>query len=138
MKREIFNQKSMERFSAPEQMNDYLRVTTPTLWVILASVILLLAALFLWSSVTAVESYASGTAEVENGVLTLRFRSADKAELVETGMRINVGELQTPILSLGRDGDGTVFAIASVDLPDGSYDARVGYTSSQIIDLLFN
>ncbi len=78
MKREIFNQKSMERFSAPEQMNDYLRVTTPALWVILAAVILLLAALFLWSSVTAVESYASGTAEVENGVLTLRFHNADK------------------------------------------------------------
>lgn len=53
-------------------------------------------------------------------------------------MRINVGDLQTPILSQGRDETGAVFAIASVDLPDGSYDARVGYTSSQIIELLFN
>jgi hypothetical protein len=57
---------------------------------------------------------------------------------VETGMRINVGDLQTPILSQGRDETGAVFAIASVDLPDGSYDARVGFTSSQIIELLFN
>ena len=61
MEKQLFRKESIERVSSPEQLSDYLRVTSPTVWVVLAAVILLLASLFVWSSVTAVESYAAGT-----------------------------------------------------------------------------
>ena len=138
MEQQLFRKESMERVSSPEILRDYLHVTSPAIWVVLAAVILLLASLFVWSSVTAVESYAAGDAEVRGGVLTLRFDDAEKASQVEVGMNVKAGDMTTPILSIGADEDGNPIAVASVSLPDGIYEARVGYKSTQIIKLLFN
>lgn len=128
----------MERVSSPEALQDYLHVTSPAIWAVLAAVVLLLIGLFVWSSVTAVESYAAGEAEVRSGVLTLRFDDAEKAASVEVGMTVRLGDMTTPVLSIGTDEDGNPIAVASAALPDGIYEARVGYRSIQIIKLLFN
>ena len=138
MEQPMLKKENVERVSSPEQLSDYLHVTTPAIWVVLAAVILLLGSLFVWSSVTAVESYAAGEAEVRSGVLTLRFDDAEKAAFVEAGMNVKVGDLVMPVLSVGRDEDGNPIAVAKADLPDGSYAASVGYRSTQIIDMLFN
>ena len=137
MSNSLFRKKNLDRVSSPEQLGDFLHVTSPSIWIVLAAVIVLLASLFVWSSVTAVESYAAGTAEVQGGVLTFRFEEADKAEHVEAGMDIQVGELLTPVASVGRDESGKPIAIANIDLPDGNYPARVRYRSTQIIQMLF-
>lgn len=134
----LFRKESIERISSPEQLSDYLHVTSPAIWVVLTVVILLLASLFIWSGVTAVESYAAGTAEVRGGVLTLTFDDAEKASHVEVGMNVKVGDLVTPVLSTGHDENGNPIAIANASLPDGSYEAKVGYKGTQIIELLFN
>ncbi len=138
MEQPLFRKESIERVSSPEQLSDYLHVTSPAIWVVLAAVVLLLASLFVWSGVTAVESYATGTAEVRGGVLTLTFDDAERADNVEVGMNVKVGDLVTPVRSIGTDGDGRLLAVADANLPDGSCEARVGYRSTQIIDILFN
>ncbi len=48
-KESIFRAKSIDRVSSPEQLNDYIRVTTPPVWVALFAIILLLAGVFVWS-----------------------------------------------------------------------------------------
>lgn len=138
MESQLFRKESVERFSSPEQLSDYLHVTSPAIWVVLAAVILLLASLFVWSGVTAVESYAAGTAEVRAGVLTLTLDDAESAARVTVGMNVRVGELTAPILSVGTDADGRALAVAKTELPDGVYEARVGYQRTQIIEILFN
>lgn len=138
MEQQLFRKESVERVSSPEQLGDYLHVTSPAIWVVLAAVILLVASIFVWSSVTAVESYVAGTAEVKGGVLTLTFDDAEKAQNVEIGMDVRVGDVATPILSIGYDEEGRLLAVANTGLPDGSYEARVGYRSTRIIEMLFN
>ena len=138
MKQTIFRKESVERISSPEQLNDYLHVTSPALWVVLCAVAILLAGLLAWSSVTAVESYAAGTAEASDGVLTVTFDDAQQAKNVVPGMDVTVGELAVPILSVGTDENGRTIAVANADIPDGSYSARVGYRRTQIIQMLFN
>ena len=138
MEQPLFRKESVERVSSPDQLGDYLRVTSPAIWAVLAAVILLLASLFIWSGVTAAESYAAGRAEVRGGVLTLTFDDAEKAENVEVGMNVKVGDIVTPVLSVGRDENGMPMAVADAAIPDGTYDARVGYRSTKIIDMLFN
>ena len=39
MNHSVFRQKSMERITSPEQMNDYIRVSNPSVWMLLAAVI---------------------------------------------------------------------------------------------------
>ena len=138
MKPSLFRAESLRRVSSPEQLNDYLHVTSPAPWIVLAAILLLVASLFVWSGVTAVESYAEGTAEVKDGVLTLRFDGPETAARVEAGMNVQVGDLVTPVLSVGYDKDRNPLAVADADLPDGSYEARVGYRSTQMIEMLLN
>ena len=45
----IFRQKSIKRVSSPEQLNDYIRVTTPSVWIVLAALVVLLAGMLAWS-----------------------------------------------------------------------------------------
>ena len=45
----VFRQKSMERVSSPEQLNDYIRVTTPSVWLVLLALVILLVGMLAWS-----------------------------------------------------------------------------------------
>lgn len=46
--RSIFRQKSLEKINGPEQLNDYLRVTTPSVWIVLTAVLLLVIGILGW------------------------------------------------------------------------------------------
>ena len=54
----IFREKSIERVSSPEELNDYIRVTTPSVWLVLAATVILLLGMLAWS--------IFGTVEVHN------------------------------------------------------------------------
>ena len=43
VRKSLFRKETLDRISSPEQLTDYLRVTNPGIWVVLAAVILLLA-----------------------------------------------------------------------------------------------
>ena len=138
MEESIFRKKSLERLSAPDQLNDYLHVTKPSVWAVLAGAILILAALIAWANFTAIESYAAGTAEIRNGVMTMTFDDAYKSENVKAGQTVTIGGVTASILSVGKDGNGNVIASAKVNIPDGTYSAKVGYDVTQVIDLLLD
>ena len=43
------------RISSPEQVDDYIRVTTPGMWLLVAAMLMLLCALILWGLTTKIE-----------------------------------------------------------------------------------
>ena len=45
----IFNQKSLAKISGPEELNSYVRVTTPSVWIILAAIALLVLGILGWA-----------------------------------------------------------------------------------------
>ena len=47
MDQQLFRKESIDQIKSPEQLNDYLRVTTPTVWIILIAVIILLAGMLM-------------------------------------------------------------------------------------------
>ena len=134
----IFRKKSMERISSPEELGETLRVTSPAVWMILTAVILLLAGLIVWGSLASIDSYVTGTAQVENGTMRILFDDSDYVKNVETGMKVVVGDTETRIASIGTGADGTTFAMAPTTLADGSYEAKVIYKQTQVLRLLFN
>ncbi len=52
----IFREKSMQRVSSPEQLNDYIKVTNPGIWITLGAVMILLIGLIVWGSSCRIES----------------------------------------------------------------------------------
>lgn len=53
-----FRDKSIERVSSPEELNDYIRVATPSVWLVLLATTILLVGMLAWSVL--------GTVSVEN------------------------------------------------------------------------
>ena len=138
MDQNLFREKSIDRISSPEQLNDYLRVTSPAVWVILLAVVLLLAGLLIWSSAAVIESYAEGSAEVKDGLMTIRFMDQNFAKNIEEGMTVIAGEHTSAIATVGQDSSGLIIATAQTGLSDGFYNVRVSYKYTQVLSLLFN
>ncbi len=128
----------VRRMSSPEQLNDYLKVTSPKIWLLLAAVVLLIGGLLLWSSFTTIESYATGTARAVGGELTVTFDDAKKAGKVQAGMEMTVGDVQTEILTVGTNENNEIVASAHAKIPDGLYTVRVGYKTTQVLSMLLN
>lgn len=53
----IFRKKAMQRVSGPEDLNDYIRVTTPSLWIVMAAIVILLAGMLAWGFFGTVERH---------------------------------------------------------------------------------
>ncbi len=45
----IFRKKSLDKVSSPEKLDDYIRVTTPSVWITLTAIVLLLVGAVVWS-----------------------------------------------------------------------------------------
>ena len=48
-KRSIFRKKSLDRVTSPEQLNDYIKVTTPSVWLILIATLILIVGVVGWA-----------------------------------------------------------------------------------------
>ena len=55
-KKSIFREKSIERIESPEKLNDYLRVTSPAVWIVLVTVIVLLVGVCVWGALGHIDS----------------------------------------------------------------------------------
>ena len=136
-KNSIFRQKSLESISSPEQLTDYLRVTNPAIWSILAAVILLLGGLFAWGTVGQLETVANGTAVVENGMAQIMVLDTNKGT-VTSGMTVRIGTTESVISTTEQDEYGRMIAYAPVTITDGKYDVKVVTESISPITFLFS
>ncbi len=129
----VFRQKTIDRISSPEQLSDYLSVTNPGIWVILAAVVLLLAGLFGWAMIGTLETTAPVKVIVEEHtaqVLPLG------AETMKDGMPLRVAGQEFFIASIGVDDYDRSFGVAEVTLPNGVYDGDVVVEQTRPIDFL--
>ncbi len=51
----LFRKKTLDKISSPEQLNDYIRVTKPSVWLTLLAVLLLLFGMLAWNILGTVE-----------------------------------------------------------------------------------
>lgn len=133
----LFRQKALDRISSPEQLTDYLRVTTPGIWVILAAVILLLGGLFVWSTVGTIETRVKAKAVVKDhsAVIILPELPQD-AELKESETVVRIDDKEYVISSVERDEYGRISCKAEADLEDGTYDGLVILDRTKPIEFL--
>ena len=124
MAKSVFRKKAMDRISSPEQLSEYLRVTTPGIWIVLASIVLLLTGILVWSAVGVLETTKEAKAVVSDGRASVAVISSDDEEL-KTGMTLRVASGEYIISELEEDDYGRTVAVTRVSLPDGTYDAEI-------------
>ena len=155
-KTSLFREKNLEAMNTPESLNDYLRVTSPGVWLVLAAVIAVLIGAILWGIFGRINTTAdlavsaSGGKSVcyvpydvlqqviDRGTVTVEgqeyaLRASDDFQVVivseETNPYIRVrGNLQM--------GDVTVEVPVEASLSDGIYTGTVVTESLQPISLL--
>ncbi len=116
-KKQIFRKETMKRISSPEQLTDYLRVTSPGIWIILSAVIALLVGFFVWMAVDTIETTVKAGVSTQGGHAVVAITEGDKT--VTPGMTLRVGGVEAKIISVETDEYGRTVGTAEVDLPDG-------------------
>ena len=92
MQNKLFKKSSVERFSSPEKLNDYIQVSNPSSWMVLASALALLIGLLAWGFFGKLTNSVSFAGVVRDGMLQCYVSSAVSASL-EKGMEVTVAPM---------------------------------------------
>lgn len=64
-KNTIFRDKAVERAGSPESLNDYIRVTTTPVWLVLGALLILLIGMIVWGIVGKVDKHSTDGSTTE-------------------------------------------------------------------------
>lgn len=97
MGKSIFREKSLQRISSPEQLNDYIKVSNPSIWLLLGAMGILLVAFLAWASNGNITSQIDSTGVVKNMLVNgskdnvvVCFVSKDEADKLRAGMEVRI------------------------------------------------
>ena len=77
MSKQLFRQKSLDKITSPEQMGDYIRVSNPSVWMILAAIIVLLIGVCVWGVFGRLDTTLPTGGVCKDGQLTLYISEKD-------------------------------------------------------------
>ena len=153
----LFRQKSLDKVSSPEQMNDYIRVTSPGVWLVLAAVIALLAGLLIWSVAGRLETTVAAAA-VAGPEGTVLYIPEEEMDAIPSGAAVHIdgqdyvlgraevrpvavdGSFDAYTLHVGglETGQWVYPAAVDADLDEGVYEAKIVVDSVSPISFLLN
>ena len=98
----LFRQKSLDRISSPEQLNEYIRVSTPSVWLLLAAIVVLLVGVCVWGVFGHMDTVLTVAAVTENGSVTAYVKEADAAGVL-VDQAVSVNGAQGKVLSISTE-----------------------------------
>lgn len=101
MNTNLFRKSSIDRVNSPEQLNEYIRVANPSVWLILAAVVALLVGVLIWGVFGTIETNIETGATVEKTTATC-YVSAEDAARLETGMSVTIENSTGSIKSIAK------------------------------------
>lgn len=156
MAKSLFRKESLERVSSPDQLDDYIRVSNPGVWMVLVTIVLLLVAGIVWACVGQLTDTLTTTLVVQDGRATC-YVPEDQIDQIAEGTPItaeNVTGTLEAAESMPLSPDEVAASVdeytahridasawsylvdVDIHLPDGIYDARITARSFSPIELL--
>ncbi len=153
----IFRKASLDRVSSPEQLNDYIKISRPGVWLILGTVIVLLIGVCVWGVFGSLTSTKDAVAVVQDGKATC-YVTAEEAESFAPGMEVRMGDstgsiasvASTPLkitddfddyaLYLGgmNTGEWVIPVTVDISVQDGAYTAKIVLETISPISFMLN
>ncbi len=120
---ELYRKNAMERVTSPEQLNDYIHVTSPAIWMILIGIAVILIGMLVWANVGHLDTYEVGAGIVSDGEVTVYVTPQVRAK-VKSGMELNVQNHKTEIKSISDypvtvPGDIDTYVLNAANLEEG-------------------
>ena len=116
MNDKMFRKESIERISSPEQLTDYIHVTSPAGWMLLGAIIVLLAGICVWGIFGRLDTALTVAAQSRDGAVVLYVKEPDIGK-VKAGLPVRIGENEYRI---------TGWAEAPAALTDEAYVMHIG------------
>lgn len=151
-----FRKESLDRAKSPDQLDDYIRVSNPGVWMVLGAVVLLLVAGLVWACCGRLVDTMPTVLVVQDGRATC-FVAEDEVNQVAVGDAVSADGASGTVASIGQaplspdalaaqldeyaaykvNATGWLYPVeVSIDLPDGVYDAHVATSEFAPIDLV--
>lgn len=89
MNSSIFRQKNIDKINSPESLNDYVKVTNPSIWIILVGIIILIIGACVFGIIGKVDSNINVAVSVSDGVITGYIQEEDMEKL-ESDMSVKI------------------------------------------------
>ncbi|GHV48820.1 hypothetical protein FACS189499_09050 [Clostridia bacterium] len=152
-----FRKKSMERVLSPEQLNDYIRVPNPSVWIILAAVTVFLAGFGVWCFMGTLETKVDAVAVV-SGSSAVCYVGGEAADRLSPGQTVRIGGTEGKVVSVPSHpteitddfdsyaahlgninaGDWYYPVVINISLADGAYNAAVITDSVHPLSFILN
>lgn len=153
----IFRKSSLERVSSPEQLNEYIKVSRPSVWLILGAVIILLIGVCVWGVFCTLTSTKHGVMVVQGNKADC-YVSVEEAKAITPGMEVKVVSSVGTITAVAsapmeitddfdayalylsglKMGDWVVLMNVDISVPDGAYMAVIITESISPISFVLN
>ena len=91
MNSRLFREKSVKKIASPEQLNDYIHISNPSAWVILAAFTILLVGICIWGLFGRLDTTLTVAAVKADDRVVCCVKEADY-EKVRVGMIVEIGE----------------------------------------------
>lgn len=157
MNDKIFRKKSVDRMLSPEQLNDYIKVTNPGVWMVLAAIVILLVGVCVWGVFGILETKLSVAAVSRDGQ-TILYVKEDNVASVQENMSVYIGDEIYKVTSIsaqavtvteeiseyarhtGELSIGEWVYVVQIDgsMPDGVYKAQIVTDSVSPLYFVFN
>lgn len=86
----IFRKQSIDRVAAPEQLDDYIKIANPSVWIILAAIVVLLAPVLIWSIYGVLPTTFEINTYVQDGS-AVAYVDSETAAMLRAGLSVQVG-----------------------------------------------
>lgn len=126
MEKEIFREKSLEKAKSPENLDDYIRVSNPSVWLLLISVIVLLIGACVWSIFGHMDSTVPSLVRIQNEEAVCYVAEEDITS-VRDGMSVKYADCEAVIDKIGEKQDqGYECQLVADSYPDnGLYEGKI-------------
>ena len=149
MENKVFREKSLERIKSPDDMRDYLHISSPRLWMVLAAILAILIGFVVYASCTRIENTVSGQAEVytfsdieEPVSIILMTFPIEMGDVIDVGMELRISGQKGSVIAVATDTGSTAVSAKlddpSVLLKDGTYDAEILLEQISPLSFLMN
>ncbi len=139
MNAEIFRKKSLDKIKSPDSLNDYICVSNPGIWLLLVSIIVLLAGACVWGVCGKIESTVSTIVYAENEIAACYIAEED-ISAVQAGMKVKFDGMEAVVSSTAEKDEQWYICLLESEqpIPDGLYDGKIVISTYKPIDFVFN
>lgn len=101
MARKLFREKNIERVTSPEQLNDYIRVTSPGVWLMLGAVLVFLVCACIWAAAGTLDITVE-TKGLADGKLLYCYLDEEDIQYVQEGMTVHTDAGEGSVKSISE------------------------------------